>query len=107
MIIRKLALAGALLLGTSVLAGQAFAQVATAPLPDPPKFAAQQTPNFVGISDILEYKALPAYHEPQWVTDQFVKTGKLPPVQDLLPGPDALEELEGRLRPAAGADGDA
>lgn len=85
MIIRKLALAGALLLGTSVLAGQAFAQVATAPLPDPPKFAAQQTPNFVGISDILEYKALPAYHEPQWVTDQFVKTGKLPPVQDRLP----------------------
>ena len=38
-------------------------------------------PNFVCISDIMEYKALPEYHEPQWVTDQFVKTGKLPAVE--------------------------
>ena len=82
---RNLALAGALLLGVSILTSQAFAQVAPAPLPDPPKFDAQQAPNFVSISDIMEYKALPAYHEPQWVTDQFVKTGKLPPVADRLP----------------------
>jgi peptide/nickel transport system substrate-binding protein len=54
-------------------------------LPDPPKFDAQQLPNFVSISDIMEYKALPEYHEPQWMTDQFVKTGKLPAVKDRLP----------------------
>src|SRR3569623_1042868 len=81
----KLALAGALLLGVSMLTSQAFAQVKTADLPDPPKFDAQQSPNFVSISDILEYKALPEYHEPQWVTDQFVKTSKLPNEKDRLP----------------------
>src|SRR3569833_1349457 len=85
MIYRKLALAGAFLLGVSALTSQAFAQVATAPLPDPPKFDAQQLPNFVSISDIMEYKALPEYHEPQWVTDEFVTTGKLPAVKDRLP----------------------
>ena len=82
---RKFALAGALLLGVSMLTSQSFAQVKTADLPDPPKFDAQQLPNFVSISDIMEYKALPEYHEPQWVTDQFVKTGKLPAVKDRLP----------------------
>lgn len=81
----KLALAGALLLGVSMLSSQVFAQVKTAELPDPPKFDAQQSPNFVSISDIMEYKALPEYHEPDWVTEQFVKTGKLPAVKDRLP----------------------
>ena len=61
---RKLTLAGVLLLGVSVLTSPAFAQVKTADLPDPPKFDAQQAPNFVSISDIMEYKALPEYHEP-------------------------------------------
>src|SRR5689334_9563678 len=82
---RKLALAGALMLGVSIFASQAFAQATPAPLPDPPKFDAQQSPNFVSISDIMEYKALPAYHEPDWVTEQFVKAGKLPPVAERLP----------------------
>ena len=53
--------------------------------PDPPKFEAQQSPNFVGIGDILEYKALPQYSEPAWVTKNFVETGKLPPVAERLP----------------------
>src|SRR5690349_21196595 len=79
---QKLALSGALLLGVSVLTSPAFAQVAP---PDPPKFEAQQSPNFVSISDILEYKALPEYHEPAWVTEKYVKAGKLPPVADRLP----------------------
>lgn len=70
----------ALLLGVSLGAVQAQAV-----LPDPPKFDAQQAPNFVSISDILEFKALPEYHEPEWVTKQFVDTGKLPPVKDRLP----------------------
>lgn len=53
--------------------------------PDPPKFEAQQLPNYVNIGDIYEYKALPAYHEPDWVTKKFVDAGKLPPVKDRLP----------------------
>jgi len=73
-----------LLLGASMLALQAYAVEKSTP-PDPPKFDAQQTPKFASISDIMEYKALGEYHEPQWVTDQFVKTGKLPPVKDRLP----------------------
>ena len=82
---RLLALSGAaLLLGVSTFAVHAQT-VATATLPDPPKFDAQQLPNFVSISDIMEYKALPEYHEPDWVTKQFVSTGKLPAVKDRLP----------------------
>jgi len=83
--IKLLALSGAaLLLGVSSIV--AYGQsIPTADLPDPPKFDAQQLPNFVSINDIMTYKALPEYHEPQWVTDQFVKTGKLPPVKDRLP----------------------
>jgi peptide/nickel transport system substrate-binding protein len=73
-----------LLLGVSALALQAKAIESSTP-PDPPKFSAQQSPDFVSISDILEYKALPQYHEPDWVTNQFVDTGKLPPVAERLP----------------------
>ena len=80
-----LTLGGAgLLLSVSVAAALAQMATPTTP-PDPPKFNAQQSPNFVSISDIMEYKALPAYHEPAWVTKQFVDTGKLPPVKDRLP----------------------
>ena len=79
------ALSGAaLLLGVSILAVQAQTLAPTTP-PDPPKFDAQQSPNFVSVSDIMEFKALPAYHEPEWVTKQFVDTGKLPPVAERLP----------------------
>lgn len=76
----KLLGGASLMLGVSMTA--ALAQ--TTP-PDPPKFEAQQSPNFVGIGDILEYKALPAYSEPEWVTKLYVETGKLPPVADRLP----------------------
>ena len=80
-----LALGGAsLLLSVSVIAAQGQVVPPTTP-PDPPTFSAQGTPNFVSAKDIFVYKALPEYHEPQWVTDQFVKTGKLPPVKDRLP----------------------
>lgn len=76
--------AAALLLSVSTLA--AFAQTITPTTPpDPPKFDAQQSPNFVSISDILEYRALPSYSEPEWMTKQFVDTGKLPPVAERLP----------------------
>jgi peptide/nickel transport system substrate-binding protein len=72
-----------LMLGVSLLAVNA--QESTGELPDPPAFAAQSAPNFVSINEILEYKALPEYHEPDWVTTQFVDAGKLPPVAERLP----------------------
>ena len=74
-----------LLLGISMIAVHAQDLVAPTTPPDPTPFAAQGTPNFVNPEDIWVYKALPAYHEPDWVTKQFVSTGKLPPVQDRLP----------------------
>jgi peptide/nickel transport system substrate-binding protein len=74
----------ALLLSASTLATASFASDPTVP-PDPPKFEAQGQIKFVGGSDIEEFKALPAYHEPDWVTTNFVEKGKLPPVKDRLP----------------------
>ncbi|WP_240230155.1 ABC transporter substrate-binding protein [Devosia lacusdianchii] len=79
-----IALGGAsLMLGVSLLAVQA--QELTGELPDPPAFAAQSEPNFVSVTDILEYKALPEYHEPDWVTSKYVDAGTLPPVAERLP----------------------
>ncbi|MET4636316.1 ABC transporter substrate-binding protein [Kaistia defluvii] len=80
-----LALGGAgLLLGVSVLAAQAQVKPPITP-PDPPKFDAQGKIDYVGAADMLEFKALPEYHEPDWVTKNFVSTGKLPAVKDRLP----------------------
>src|SRR5688572_30260502 len=79
-----IALGGAtLLLGVSVTAMQTQASEPTTP-PDPPTFEAQGTPTFVGVQDIFEYRALPEYHEPDWVK-AFVDAGKLPPVEERLP----------------------
>jgi peptide/nickel transport system substrate-binding protein len=79
------ALGGAsLLLGVSMVATQAQMVEPTTP-PDPPEFAAQTEPVFVGVSDIQEYRALPEYHEPEWITTNFVDAGKLPPVAERLP----------------------
>ena len=76
-----IALGGAgLLMGVSLIAAQAQ----TAELPDPPEFAAQSEPVFVGVSDIQEYKALPEYHQPEWM-DKFVADGTIPPVAERLP----------------------
>lgn len=79
------ALGGAgLLLSVSIIAAQAQTVTPTTP-PDPPTFEAQGTPNFVGIKDMFEYKALPSYSEPDWVTSKYVSAGKLPPVGERLP----------------------
>ena len=79
-----IALGGAgLMLGISLLAAQAQTVAPTTP-PEPPKFDAQQVPTFVGIKDIQEFKALPEYHEPDYVK-AFVDAGKLPPVAERLP----------------------
>jgi peptide/nickel transport system substrate-binding protein len=74
----------ALLVSASTLAGASFASGPTVP-PDPPKFEAQGQIKFVTGADIEEFKALPAYHEPDWVTKDFVDKGTLPPVKDRLP----------------------
>src|SRR6478752_831006 len=78
------ALGGAgLLLGVSIIAAQAQIVPPTTP-PDPPKFDAQGTPNFVGLNDIYDYRALPEYHEPDFVK-AFEDAGKLPPLAERLP----------------------
>ena len=53
--------------------------------PDPPTFTAQSEPSLVLPSEIWQFKALPEYHEPNWVTKNFVDKGRLPPVKDRLP----------------------
>ena len=80
--IRRAAIA-ALLLGVSTGAVRAEMMAPTTP-PDAPKFDAQGEPIFVNRADVFEYKALPSYSEPAWVTE-FVTAGKLPPVADRLP----------------------
>ena len=80
--VRRAAVA-ALLIGVSAGAVQAEMAAPTAP-PEPPKFEAQTEPVYVNRSDIFEFKALPAYSEPAWVT-AFVDAGKLPPVAERLP----------------------
>ena len=78
-----IALGGAgLLLGVSAIAAMAQSEWTTPP--EPPEFAAQSEPIFVSGSDIQEYKALPEYHEPDFVK-AFVDAGKLPPVAERLP----------------------
>ncbi len=78
---RRIGVAGLML----AVALPAYAQTEWTTPPDPPTFDAMGSPNFVGVNDILEYKALPEYHEPDWVTAKFVETGKLPPVAERLP----------------------
>jgi peptide/nickel transport system substrate-binding protein len=80
--IQRVALA-TLLLGVSAGAVMAEMAAPTAP-PEAPKFEAQTEPVYVNRSDIFEFKALPAYSEPAWVT-AFVDAGKLPPVAERLP----------------------
>lgn len=73
-----------LLVGISAFAVQAFASEPTV-VPEQPPFPAQGKITYVPRDSILEFKALPEYREPEWVTEKFVKTGKLPPVAERLP----------------------
>lgn len=94
----------ALVFGATALATQAQMVEPTTP-PPPPSFEAQQTPNFVSISDILEYRALPEYHEPDWVTANFVDEGKLPPVGERLPDEPMVYKIA-NMPEGAGVYGD-
>ena len=93
-----------LFIGVSLLALQAQASEPTTP-PDPPKFEAQTKIKYVSPTDILEFKALPAYHEPDWVTKNFVDTGKLPPVKDRLPK-EPMVYKKGNMPDGIGVYGD-
>lgn len=102
----------AFMLGVSMIAVQSAQMESGTQPPDPPKFSAQGKADFVSIDDILTYKALPQYHEPAWVTKQFVDAGKLPPVKDRLPKepmvykagnmPDGIGDYGGTLRHVIG-----
>ena len=95
--------AGILALGVSATA--ACADGATpAPVPDAPAFDAQGKVTFVGIGDILEYKALPEYKEPDFVSE-VVKAGKLPPVKDRLPK-EPMVYKTGNMKDGIGVYGD-
>ncbi|OBQ62587.1 ABC transporter substrate-binding protein [Mesorhizobium erdmanii] len=80
----RLGIFAGLALGVSVMALNAYASEPTVP-PTPATFPAEGKIKYVARDSILEFKALPEYHEPDWVTEKYVKTGKLPPVKDRLP----------------------
>ncbi|TGR27789.1 ABC transporter substrate-binding protein [Mesorhizobium sp. M00.F.Ca.ET.151.01.1.1] len=82
--LRSIGIAAGLALSVSVPALNAFASEPTVP-PVPATFPAEGKIKYVARDSVLEFKALPEYHEPGWVTEKYVKTGKLPPVKDRLP----------------------
>jgi peptide/nickel transport system substrate-binding protein len=98
---KKMTTLAASLLALGVTASAVNAQ---AMLPDPPKFDAQGEVNFVGINDIQEYKALPEYKEPEFVSG-YVKDGKLPAVKDRLPK-EPLVYKTGNMKDGVGVYGD-
>ncbi|ESY66184.1 MULTISPECIES: ABC transporter substrate-binding protein [Mesorhizobium] len=82
--LRNIGIVAGLALSVSVPALNAFASEPTVP-PTPATFPAEGKIKYVARESILEFKALPEYHEPGWVTEKYVKAGKLPPVKDRLP----------------------
>jgi len=93
-----------LAIGVSMLAFPALASEPTVP-PEPAEFKAQAPISYVPRDSILEFKALPEYHEPGWVTDKYVKTGGLPPVKDRLPK-EPLVYKTGNMPDGIGVYGD-
>ena len=49
-----------------------------------PQQVSTTKPILVPYDTLFRYGTLPAYHEPEWVTE-FVKAGKLPPIEERLP----------------------
>ncbi|KAA0695449.1 ABC transporter substrate-binding protein [Neorhizobium sp. P12A] len=99
---RPTSILAGLALATSVLAMNAYA---SDPPPVPPVFPAEGKIKYVARDSIEEFKALPEYHEPDWVTEKFVKTGKLPPVKDRLPK-EPLVFKTGNMPDGTGVYGD-
>jgi peptide/nickel transport system substrate-binding protein len=101
---RPISILAALTIATSAIAMSAYASEPTVP-PVPPVFPAEGKIKYVARDSILEFKALPEYHEPDWVTEKFVKTGKLPPVKDRLPK-EPLVYKTGNMPDGMGVYGD-
>ncbi|MFC3321042.1 ABC transporter substrate-binding protein [Mesorhizobium cantuariense] len=102
--LRNIGLAAGLALSVSVSALNAYASEPTVP-PAPTPFPAEGKINYVARDSILEFKALPEYHEPDWVTEKYVKTGKLPPLKDRLPK-EPLVFKTGNMQDGIGVYGD-
>ncbi|MBZ7926947.1 ABC transporter substrate-binding protein [Ensifer adhaerens] len=81
---RLMKMASLLLVGISTFALEAAASKPTV-VPQQPAFPAEGKITYVPRDSIAEFKALPEYKEPAWVTEKYVKTGKLPPVAERLP----------------------
>ncbi|KQX05936.1 alpha-galactoside-binding protein [Ensifer sp. Root423] len=81
---RLMKMASLLLVGISTFALEATASEPTV-VPQQPAFPAEGKITYVPRDSIAEFKALPEYKEPAWVTEKYVKTGKLPPVAERLP----------------------
>lgn len=81
---RLMKMASLLLVGISTFALEATASEPTV-VPQQPAFPAEGKITYVPRDSIAEFKALPEYKEPTWVTEIYVKTGKLPPVAERLP----------------------
>ncbi|MCD1633311.1 ABC transporter substrate-binding protein [Martelella mediterranea] len=81
-------------------------------VPPQPDFPAQAKITYVPRNAIEEFRSLPSYSEPEWVTEQFVETGALPPVEERLPKeplvfktgnmPDGMGVYGGTLRHVIG-----
>ncbi len=91
-------LAALLALGVSGNAARADA------VPDAPKFDAQGKVTLVGVGDILEYKALASYNEPDFVK-ALEKAGKLPALKDRLPK-EPMVYKTGNMKDGVGVYGD-
>lgn len=102
--LRSIGIAAGLALSVSVPALNAYASEPTVP-PVPATFPAEGKIKYVARDSILEFKALPEYHEPDWVTEKYVKTGKLPPVKDRLPK-EPLVFKTGNMPDGVGVYGD-
>jgi peptide/nickel transport system substrate-binding protein len=101
---RSISIVAGLALATSAIAMNAHASEPTV-APVPPTFPAEGKIKYVPRDSILEFKALPEYHEPDWVTDKFVKAGKLPAVKDRLPK-EPLVYKTGNMPDGIGVYGD-
>ncbi|MGO4566064.1 ABC transporter substrate-binding protein [Rhizobium sp. 2YAF20] len=101
---RPISILAGLALAASALAINAHASEPTVP-PVAPAFPAEGKIKYVARDSILEFKALPEYHEPDWVNDKFVKTGKLPPLNERLPK-EPLVFKTGNMADGIGVYGD-
>lgn len=101
---RNIGILAGLALSVSAVALNAYASEPTIP-PEPAAFPAEGKINYVERDSILEFKALPEYHQPDWVTEKFEKTGKLPPLKDRLPK-EPLVYKTGNMPDGIGVYGD-